>query len=283
MRSETMLERILDNLKRNYQQETLAERSQRMIPAAVFGALIATAYVFTFHLVNVYSFPNLPLGMDWGRLLLMWIQFAVAFALFAAIAGCFTEEYQGIVGGGIIVTALLAIAFLFSSSVRNSTITLQSFIMALPLMGVSMLAAWALRWAANRYLDIKREEKPASRRKRLTRHVLTLIVIGLVPGILMRMDLPSEQTIGQLHELLQAAPNDPAVRPQLPLQRVPALQDHFGVDYVIYARQSPLSAGALDVTVRFSDGFIMSCFLPIESGTNFITQCNQGEEVVADR
>jgi uncharacterized membrane protein YidH (DUF202 family) len=276
-----MLERILDNLKRNYQQETLAERRQRMIPAAAFGALIVTAYLFTFNLVNVYTFPTLPLGMDWERLFVMWIQFAVAFAVFGAIAAWFTEEYQGIVGGGIIVTALLAIAFLFSSSSQNSAVTLQSIIMALPLLGVSMLAAWGLRWAANRYQDIKRDEKPASRRKRLTKHVLTLVLIGLVPGILMRMDLPSLQTIGQLHELLQAAPNDRAVWPQLPLERVPALQDHFGVDYVIYARQSPRSAGALDVTVRFSDGFIMSCFLPIESGTNFITHCNEGEAVEA--
>src|SRR5574339_1193830 len=121
-----MFEKIADNLKRTYDQESLAERSQRMIPGAVFGALIATAYVSTFFLVNVYTFPNLPLGLDWTRMLVMWIQFAPAFALFGAIATWFTEEYQGIVGGGIIVTVLLAIVFVFSSETRNSALTLQS-------------------------------------------------------------------------------------------------------------------------------------------------------------
>lgn len=272
---------MLENLTKIFQQETLAERSQRMIPAAIFGALVATLYVWTFFFVNVYTFPNLPLGIDWARLLVMWIGLGVVLALFGAVAAWFTEEYLGIVGGGLILTVLLAIVFLFSSGARNSTLTLQSIIMAVPLIGVSMLAAWGFRWAANRYLAIEQEQKPDRRRKLLRKHILTIALIGLIPGILMRMDLPSEQALRKVHELLQAAPQDPSVWPRLPLKRVPALQDHFGVDYKLYAHQSALSAGALDVTVRFKDGFTMSCFLPIGSGVNFITQCNEGDEVEA--
>jgi hypothetical protein len=113
----------------------------------------------------------------------------------------------------------------------------------------------------------------------MTRHVLMVILVGLIPGIMGRMDLPSQQTIGKLHELLQAAPDDPSVRPQLPLEQVPALKNHFGGDYVLYPRQSALSAGALDVTVRFADGFEMTCHLPVSSGATFITQCNEGDEL----
>lgn len=151
----------------------------------------------------------------------------------------------------------------------------------MPLIGVCMLGAWVFRWTANRYLAIKHEAEPRGRRRRLAKHVLTIVLIGLIPGVLMRMDQPAEQTLRKLHELLQAAPTDSSVWPQLPLKRVPALQDHFGVDYVLYARQSPLSAGALDVTIRFADGYSVSCFLPIDTGANFITQCNEGEEIIA--
>lgn len=273
-----MFEKILEGLKRNYQQETTAERSQRMLPAAALGALIATAYVLTFFFINVYTFPDLPLGIDWPRMLGMWAGLSLALALFGAAAAWFTEEYAGIVGGGLVFTVLLAIAFLFSSRAQNSTLTVQAIIMALVLTGVNMLGAWVLRWAAHRYLTIKHDKKP-ERRKRMRQHVLTIILIGLVPGILMRMDLSAEQSLRQLDDLLQAAPNDPAVWPRLPLKQVPALQDHFGVDYVFYAHQSSLSAGALDVTVRFSDGYSMSCFLPVGSGANFITQCNEGEDL----
>jgi hypothetical protein len=272
-----MIENIRESLRRNLQQETLVERSQRMTPAAALGALVATAYVWTFFLVNVYTFPALPLGLDLPRLLVMWIQFALGFAIFGAIAAWFTEEYAGIVGGGLIATILLGIVFLLSTRGQNSAGT-QSIIMALPLIGICMLAAWGLRWAAHRYLAIQHDRAP-DRRKRLMKHILTMALIGLVPGVLMRMDLPSVQAIGHLHNLLQAAPDDPSVLPQLPLKRVPALQEHFGVEYRIYARQSSSSAGALDVTVRFADGFSMSCLLPVGSGANFITQCNEGDDV----
>lgn len=268
---------MIENLKRMYRQETLAERSQRMIPAALAGALIATAYVFTFFFVNVYTFPSLPLGLDWTRLVPMWIGFSAALALFGAIAAWFTEDYAGIVGGGVLITVLMAIVFLFTSQTSGSALTFQSIVMALPLLGVAMLGAWGLRWAAHRYLTIRHESKP-DRGKRLAKHTLTLLLIGLVPGILMRMDLPAAQSIGHLHGLLQAAPEDSSVWPQLPLKRVPQLQDHFGVDYKIYARQSNRSAGALDVTVRFSDGFVMACLLRADTGVNFITDCSEGEE-----
>jgi hypothetical protein len=273
-----MIENLRESLKRNLQQETPAERSQRMIPAAALGALVATAYVWTFFLVNVYTFPALPLGLDLPRLLVMWIQFALGFAVFGAIAAWFTEEYAGIVGGGLIATILIGIVFLLSTRGQSSSSTMQSVIMALPLIGICMLAAWGLRWAAHRYLAIQ-HGSGTDRRKGLIRHILTMTLIGLVPGVLMRMDLPSVQAIGHLHDLLQAAPGDPSVLPQLPLERVPALAEHFGVDYRIYARQSASSAGALDVTVRFSDGFRMSCLLPVGSGANFITQCNEGDDV----
>ncbi|MEP7136344.1 MAG: hypothetical protein ABI904_15555, partial [Chloroflexota bacterium] len=150
---------------------------------------------------------------------------------------------------------------------------------ALPMIGVDCLAAWGLRWAARRHLEILNKEKPELRRKRMVQHVLTIVLIGLVPGMLGRMDRPAELTLRQLHELLQAAPNDPSVLPRLPLKQVPALKNHFGVDYLLYPRQSTLSVGILDVTVRFKDGYILTCSLPVTSGLSFITDCNEGDHV----
>lgn len=272
---------MLENLKKVYYQETPAERSQRMIPAAAYGALVATAYVLTLSLVNVYTFPDLPLGMDWARVLAMWIGLALVLALFGGVASWFTEEYAGIVGGALIFTALLAIWYLLSSAIQNSTSTAQSLITTLPLVGVNLLGAWALRWAAHRHLAISHEKDPIVRRKQLTRHILTILLIGTIPGILGRMDPPVEQAVSGLHELLQAAPNDPSVWPRLPLKQVPSLQDHFGVDYQLYPRQSALTVSALDVTVRFTDGYTMTCYLPISGGLNFINQCNEGTEIKA--
>ena len=268
---------MFENLKKFYKQESLSKRSERMFPAAAYGALVATIYTLTLSFVNVYTFPSLPLGTDWVRVLGMWVGFSVLFALCGVIAGWFTEEYEGIVGGGVIITVVLVIILLISSDAQSSTGTAQSIITTLPLIGVAMLAAWGLRWVARIHLEIIHKEKPELRRKRLARHILIVILVGLIPGILGRMDSPAEHTLGQLHELLQAAPNDPDVWTRLPLRQVPALQDHFGVAHVLFPRQSALAVGTLDITVRFDDGFVMICSLPVAGGASFITQCNEGD------
>ena len=274
-----MFKNILENLKIHFQEESLPERGRRMAPAALYGALIASAYTFALAFVNVYTFPKLPLGVDWPRTLGMWVGFSAAAALFGAVAAWFTEESEGIVGGGLVITALMAVVFLLYTGARNSTLTLQSIITALPLAGVCMLGAWGFRWMARRHLEIAREGQADLRRRQALKHALIVFLIGWVPGLLGRMDLPAEQTIGQLHELLQAAPSDPSVWPRLPLKKVPSLQEHFGVNYVLYPRQSSLSVGSLDVTVRFADGYVLTCLLPIGSGTSFITDCYEGETV----
>ena len=268
---------MFENLKKFYRQESWSKRSERMLPAAIYGALVATIYTLTFSFANVYTFPDLPLGLDWVRMLGMWVGFSALFALCGVIAGWFTEEYEGIVGGGVIITVVLAITLLMSSGTQNSTGTAQSIITTLPLIGVAMLAAWGLRWVARIHLEIVHKEKSELRRKRLTRHILTVVLVGLIPGVLGRMDRPAERTIRQMHELLQAAPNDPEVWTRLPLRQVPALQDHFGVAYVLFPRQSALSVGTLDVAVRFDDGYTMTCSLPVAGGASFITQCNEGD------
>lgn len=274
---------MLESLKRIYQQESPAERSQRMIPAATYGALVATAYVWALSFVNVYSFPDLPLGLDWLRTTGTWVGLVVAFAAFGAIAAWFTEEYAGIVGGALIFTVLLAVWFLISSSTRGSTITAQVIITTLPLIGVNMLAAWGFRWAARRHIAITHETDASTRRKQMLRHIGLILLIGFIPGLFARWDRPVERTIGQLHELLKAAPSDESIRARLPLRQVPALQEHFGVDYKIYARQSALAVGTMEVTVRFDDGFVMSCELPVATEIQFITTCSEGEQFIPAR
>lgn len=262
---------MLERIKRIYQEETWQGRSQRMIPAALYAASIATIYIWTLTLVNVFSFPSLPLGIDWVQLFKSWIGLSIATAIFGAIAAWFTEDYEGIVGGGVIITLLIV---LYSSLFLRA----QSLVSIIPLIGVTMLGAWGVRWFAQRHLAIMKENE-ARRRSVLMKHIGIAMLVGLVPGILSRMDLPAQQALTQLHTLLQTAPNDPSVLPRLPLKQVPELQNHLGVEYRMYAKPSSVAVGSMQVTTRFADGFSMTCLLPTGSGALFITDCNEGDEV----
>ncbi len=267
---------IFNVFRKSLQQESLSQRGERMLPAALYGALAAFAFVLANSLVNVYSFPNLPLGLDWAHVFGMCAGFCAAFALAGVISGWFTEEYQGIVAGGAIITSLLAIAFFFQMGAEGGAPILQSILMALPLVGVSMLAAGALRWTARRHGQLIHKESAEARPRRLAGHILVIVLAGVFVGILGRLDLPAEQTLTKFHAYLQAAPNDPSVWVQLPVKQVPALPEHFGVDYRFYARRSAFALGALDLTVRFADGFVLECALPVGS-MNFFTDCWEGQ------
>lgn len=271
-----MLDSLKNSLEETLRQETLPERGERMLPAALYGALAAVSFVLTLTLVNVYTFLGLPLAVDWLPVLGQAVVYGLVFAIIGIIAGWFTNEYAGIAGGGALITGLLAIAFLFQLGADSSALTMQSILMAIPLFGVSMLAAGALRWAAHRHREILHKESPELRPKKLATHILLILSVGLILGILGRMDYPTERTLTQFHELLQAAPEDASIWPRLPLRQVPALEQRFGADYRFYVRRSDLAVGAMELTVRFEDGFVMSCLLP-SGGVNFFTDCIEGE------
>lgn len=273
-----MFKSITAAFEASLQHEDLSARGERMLIAALYGALLASAYSLAIVLVNVYSFPGLPLGFDLRHILPTWAGIGIALAAAGAIAGWFSEEYQGIVGGGAIITALLAVVFFVQMGAESSTLSLQSLLMALPLIGVSMLAAGGLRWTARRHLEILRKETPETRSKRLANHLLVVLAVGAFFGILGRMDFPAERTLTHFHKSLQAAPSDSTALSYLPVRQVPALTDHLESGYRFYVRRSGFVLGALDVTVRFDDGFAMTCLLPV-GASNFITDCVEGDSL----
>jgi hypothetical protein len=279
-----MFKRITDTIIKSYRQETLAERGKRMLPGAMYGSFAATVFVLVSSAINVIFFPNLHLVVDWINLLTDWIQFGIGLALAGAIVGWFTEEYMGIVGGGVVLTILLLVGNLIASLLGggSAALTVQSLITALPLVGVCVLLAWAIRVAINRHLHIKQQEVPDVRRKLFLQLVSIVFLVGLLPGVFSRFDVSAEFAIQTLNEGLQNAGIDPSLEVRFPIAKVPALKEHFGMNYTLNPRPSAVSAGALDITIRFEDGYTVTCLVPTTSGDAFFLQvCNEGTKIVS--
>jgi len=278
-----MFKQIAEAILKSYRQETLAERGKRMAPGAMYAAIAATVFVLVSSIINIFFFPDLHLAVDWISLLTQWIEFGFALALAGAIVGWFTEEYMGIVGGGVVLTILILVGNLVASLMGggSAALTAQSFLTALPLVGVGVLLAWAVRVAINRHLYIKQQEAPEVRRKLFVQLMVIVFLVGLIPGILSRFGLSSEYAIRTLNESLQNVATDPSLEVRFPLAKVPALKDHFGMGYTLYARTSASAAGALDITIRFEDGYTVTCLVPTASGySTFLQVCNEGTKIV---
>ncbi len=268
----------------SYRQETLAERGLRMVPGAIYGIITTTVFVLVSSIINIMFFPDLHLGVDWIRLLIHWIEFGIALALAGAIVGWFTEEYGGIVWGGVVLTILLLVGNLVATLLGggSAALTVQSFITALPLVGAGILLAGAIRVAINRHLFIKLQELPDVRRKLFVQLLVIVFLVGFIPGVFSRFGYTSEYAIRTLNESLQKVATDPSQEVRFPIAKLPALREHFGMGYMLYARMSTSEAGSMDITIQFKDGYTVTCLVPTESGSaTYLQVCNEGTNIVS--
>lgn len=274
-----MFQRIKEKIQYEFQEETITERSVRMVPGALFGAFIATIYTLTLHMINPLTIPGLNLGMDWGNFIIYWIGFSLGLAASGAIVGWFTEDYAGVVTGGVIMTLLLLVGNLIISIVGggNTTMLAQSVMTVIPLVGGAVLIALGLRFVIKRHVQNTQEKDPLQRRKLTVNLVGIIFLVSLVPGVVARYDSTSQYVLKGLNAALQNGAVDPLLAARFLPGQLPGLQQRFGTDYKIYPRVSVLATGSMDITVRFKDGYSFSCVVPTDAGEQtFFTTCTEG-------
>ena len=270
-----MLIKLSERITKFFREETLAERSKRMLPGAIYCAMAVTVYVLVSSWINVIVYPGLHLGVDWLGLLVRWLEYGIALALAGAIIAWFTETIEGVVWGGLILAALLMLGSMVLSLLSGTGNTLlgQSLITIIPVIGAGILLAWVIRMAVKRHSDIMAQAEPQTRRKQLTQLVGIVLVVGLVLGVFSLFGSSSRYAIGSLNNALQNYATDRLIDSRFPYERLPALKEHFGMDYSLYARTSSEASGSLDITVRFADGYSITCIVP---------QMNSNEPILLD-
>lgn len=279
-----MFKRITDAIVKTFRQETLQERSKRMLPGAMYGAIATTVYVLVSSVINVIFFPDLHLAVNWIAVLIQWIEFGIGLALAGAIVGWFTEGYVGIVGGGVVLTILILVGNLVASLLGSGSGSLAalSFLTALPLVGAGILLAGAIRAAINRHLHIKQQEIPQVRRKLFVQLATIVLLVGLIPGVFSRYGLSTEYAVRSLNNAMQNFATDPYFENRFPFTKVPAMRGHFGLNYSLYVRTSTIMTGSMDITIRFEDGYTVTCLVPTESGSEmFLEVCNEGAKIIS--
>jgi hypothetical protein len=279
-----MFQKIKNRIRYSMQEETTAERSVRMLPGAFFGAFAATVYIFTLYTLNAITIPGLHLEIDWVHLFPYWIGFGLGLALSGAIVGWFTEDYAGVVSGGIIMTLLLLIGNLVISLINggNASLLFQSVVTAVPLIGAAVLIAGGLRFVIKRHLQNTQTKEPRQRRKLLAGLIAIVFLVSFIPGFLSHYDSSAIKVFRALNTALQNGATNPLSAARFSATQLPGLKDHFGKEFKVYPRISVISAGSLDITVRFNDGYVFSCVVPTDAGEEtFFTTCNEGDKFVS--
>ncbi len=277
-----MFTRIKNSILTFFREETFKERSERMLPGAVIAIIAGTAYLLTSSTINVITLPALHLGLDWGRLLLNLVEYDLVLALMAALACWFSDDPAGAIGGGVVtIAAYLAYNWIvFRIRGGSPERMVQIFVTAIPLLIGAAVLCWIFRLAVARYLRLRQTEPSGKRSGQLAGWVALVIAAGIFLGFFSRFNQSAQAAILTMEQRLQAVAGDPSLTSQFPLAEFPDLQAHFGRRFTLYPRASASIPNALDVTIRYDDGYALTCLVPTtDPYVQYFAQCFRGNDV----
>lgn len=156
----------------------------------------------------------------------------------------------------------------------------QLLVTGIPLLIGAMLLCGVFRFAINRYLRALGGEPIERRKRRAAGWIPIVFLVGILPGAFSRFDQNAQNVILAMDERLQAVASDSTLRGQFPLAKFPGLQGHFGMRFEIYPRASAHVPSALDVTIRYADGYAITCLVPTSDPyVQYFGSCFLGNEV----
>jgi hypothetical protein len=277
-----MIQRIREYFEREFDQETPQARMVRVQYGIFIGVVGALVYALVSATVNVISYPALHLTVNWGSAITSWVGMSLAFALAGFIVGWPTEEVKAIVGGGVTLTFVLLLSNTIAFIVGNTggVSYFQVLISSLPMVGICVLAALALRQGINRIAGGRDEDDKGARHKRFFKIIGLVVLLGIIGGFFNRLDLTPVTMLDALNKRLQSTDITSASMVKFPENVLADVQSHYGEDYRIYIRSAQATVGALDVTIQFNSGYTITCQIPTASGSYvFMDKCSEGNRV----
>lgn len=277
-----MLDKIKEFLRKDLEEETFQQRWPRIkfgILIAVVGALF---YAIIASTINIISYPELHLTVNWTSAITTWVIVSVAMVIAGFIVAWPTDEVKAIVGGGVTLTFLLLLVntiMFISQNVTNQSY-FQVLVASLPMVGVIVLLALALRQGINKASAAEKEEFQPKKRKALVKIFSVVILLGMIGGLFSRFDGSAVTMLQSLNERLQTADTSGTSKVKFPSNILEDVQNRFGQEYGLYIRSAAGTIGALDVTISFVDGYTITCQIPTVSGSYvFIDACSEGNRV----
>jgi hypothetical protein len=272
---------FIAHFKTLVQQETPAERRQRMVPGAIYGLLIATTYALVGSMVNQLSFPDLPVGGDWRNLFITWLFFAVWLGVGGAFINWFTQTEESMVTGLLVMTLIALCAGALALEGDLPAQFGKILLLALPVMAISLVMTITLRWLGVRHAEIVEREKTLKTRGIAILMAIAFAIGGLTGFSLTRWGDSTLSAVRYVHNRLQTLAADPNQSEAFfPLNDVPGLTPRLGMPYTLHGKPSGQSVVAVNVTTNFDDGYRITCVLLVFSDQPpFLRACAEGDKV----
>jgi len=250
---------------------TRLQKFQRAVVGALYGLLTGTAFVLMSTFIDLLLYPDLPLGIDWSIFASRWALIGLGLALIGTLTCFFSETWAGLLAGAVAASALALTSALFFSQTTTAVKLIVLVFTLVPTAAMSLPLAWIFRRLAERHAFALHLEQSTARIARL---VLIAVVLGAGFGYFAKMSRREVRALQFMHETLQTM--EESTKPQL--RDLPGLQEHAGMEYRLFQKESELSTEGYDVRAEYKDGYIVQCVVVVYPGSSpRVSSCESSE------
>ena len=240
---------------------------RRVLVGALYGLLTGTAFVLMSAFIDALLHPDLPIGVDWTLMSTRWLLIGLGLALIGAVTSLFNETWAGLLAGAV-AAGLLALTSALFLSPTNAALKVMVVVFTLaPIAVMSLPIAWTLRRLTERHAVALYSERSIARISLL---MLIAVALGAAGGYFMKMPQDAATALNYLHETLQSA----NVSETEEINALPGFQEHAGMGYQLFQKDSQASIEGYDVRAEYEDGYTIQCTVVVYPGFNtYLSDC----------
>jgi hypothetical protein len=242
---------------------------QTALIGALYGFLMATAFVLVAAFIDSWLYPHIPFGIDWELAFRRWAMLGLGMVLVGAMTCLFTESFYGLVAGTVTAALLTLTTALYLTSLSGGAKIIGLVFTLAPMAVMSLPISISIRRLAENHLRAQHLKWTAPRILLL---VLIAAALGSGAGYFMKISRDALMALEMVHTNLQAAPQDQKKE----VREVAGLEDHRGMSYSLSERESTATTTGYDVRVEYEDGYIVECVVVVYPGTPpYILSCEE--------
>lgn len=245
----------------------------RVVMGAAYGVLLGLAYALVAGVIDASLMRDVPIRVDWPRVLTSLLTSSLGLAVLGAITGWPVNPWNGIIIGAVTSVGW----FLLQSFIRLQGFATLYLMFVLSLVLLSLPITAVLRWAIERHGHNRGQVGPPYWRAQII--LFTFVAsVGALAGSWSQMPPAAQEAMRTVNRLVQRALTQSAEAQWLrAFDATPDLRQHAGVPYGLTQRASIASPNGVEVTVTFDDGYVITCLVDTVIA---LTKCAPGGESV---
>jgi hypothetical protein len=240
---------------------------QTALIGALYGFLMATAFVLVAAFIDTWLYPDIPFGIDWELAFRRWAMLGLGMVLVGAMTCLFTESFYGLLAGTVTAALLTLTTALYLTSLSGGAKIIGLVFTLAPVAVMSLPVSMTIRRLTENHARAQHAKWTAPRILTL---VLIAVTLGSAAGYFMKISKDALMALEMVHTNLQAAPQDQ----KREFREVAGLEEHRGMSYSLSERASTATTTGYDVWAEYEDGYIVKCVVVVYPGTPpYILSC----------